>query len=163
MTKSHLVAYYSMTGTTRSIANEVAIALQADAEEIREPHPRRGLAGVLRALFDAITRREPPIETATHNPSDYDLLVLCGPVWAGRFASPVRSYARQHAAKARRVAFVCTEGGRGGEQACAELSRLCARTPEATLVITAEQIEGESHHQAVQDFVAGLLPASPAS
>lgn len=158
MPKPNLVACYSMTGNTRRIADEVTIALQADGEDIRELHPRRGLSGVLRALFDALTRREPPIESIRRDPSDYDLLVLSGPVWAGRLASPVRSYARQHAAKARRIAFMCTEGGRGGEQAFAELSSLCGRTPEATLVITAEQIKNANYHEAVQRFASSLLP-----
>ncbi|MBW4049828.1 MAG: hypothetical protein HIU89_18480 [Proteobacteria bacterium] len=161
MPKPNLVACYSMTGNTRRIADEVTIALQADGEDIREPHPRRGLAGVLRALFDALTRREPPIESIRRDPSDYDLLVLSGPVWAGRLASPVRSYARQRAAKARRIAFMCTEGGRGEAQAFAELSSLCRRTPEATLVITAEQIKNANYHEAVQRFASSLLPAKP--
>ncbi|MFC5525435.1 flavodoxin family protein [Rhodanobacter ginsengisoli] len=162
MTKPNLVAYYSMTGNTRRIVDEVVGALHADAEEIREPHPRHGLGGVLRALFDAITRREPPIEPGRYDPADYDLLVLSGPIWAGRLAAPVRSYARQHAGKARRIAFVCTEGGRGGEQAFAELSSLCGRTPDATLEVTAEQIRNASYREAVQRFASSLPPMKAA-
>ncbi len=161
MTKSNLVAYYSMTGNTRRIVDEVIAALHADGEEIREPQPRHGLGGVLRALFDAITRREPPIEPTRYDPSDYDLLVLSGPIWAGRLASPVRSYARRHAGEARRIAFVCTEGGRGGEQAFAELSSLYGRTPDATLVVTAEQIKNANYREAVQRFVSSLPPMEP--
>ena len=81
MARQILVVYYSMTGHTRRIAEEVVATLNADCEEIREPHPRHGVGGVIRAMFDSITGREPPIEPPQHNPNDYDLLVLGGPVW----------------------------------------------------------------------------------
>lgn len=109
MPKPNLVACYSMTGNTPRIADEVTIALQADGEEIRESHPRHGLVGMLHALFDAITRRQPPIESIRRDPSDYELLVLSGPIWAGRPASPARSHAHQHAAK-RSPNRVCVYG-----------------------------------------------------
>lgn len=35
------------------------------------------------ALFDALRRREPPIEPPVRDPAHYDLLVLGGPVLAG--------------------------------------------------------------------------------
>lgn len=147
-----LIAYYSMGGHTRVIANELRDAIGADVEEIAEPRPRHGPVGVVRALFDAVSRREPPIQPARHEPGRYRLLLIGGPVWAGRMASPVRSYAKQYGSSAPHVAFFCTEGGRGADTAFADLKALCGREPEATLVVDAEHLLPSSHRADLSTF-----------
>lgn len=155
-----LVAYYSMSGNTRKIADEIGAAIGADVEPICEPHPRRGVPGVMRAMVDSLLRRKPPIEPIRKDPAGYDLLILGGPVWAGRIASPARSYASDHGAKAPGVAFFCTEGGRGAEQAFAELESLCRHAPRATLVVDAAHLEPDAHREQLQRFAAAVRPGA---
>lgn len=154
MTTRTLVAYYSMSGNTRVIANEIGNAVDADIEEITEPRQRHGIGGVMRAMVDAVMRREPPIDSANHDPARYDVLLLGGPVWAGRMASPVRTYARRYGTNASHVAFFCTEGGRGAVSAFADLERLCQHAPEATLVVDAEHIAPDAHRCELGQFTA---------
>ena len=161
MSQRNLVAFYSMSGNTRALANEIRDAAHAHLEEIVEPRPRRGLLGVARALFDSLLRREPPIEAAARDPSLYELLILGGPVWAGRIAAPVRSYARKYGSRASRVAFFCTQGGNGADEAFAELAALCGRPPETVLAIPAASLASKSHSSELQRFIAELLPSSP--
>lgn len=151
-----LIAYYSMTGHTRDIATELRRATGADIEEIAEPKPRHGFTGVVRALIDSIARRTPPIVTAHRDPANYDLLLIGGPVWAGRMAAPVRTYAERYGVKAPRVAFFCTEGGSGAEKAFADLEQLCQHRPEATLVIDAAHLPAVEHHAALGQFTQTL-------
>lgn len=154
-----LVCYYSMTGNTRRLAEEIAQATGAPLEEIAEPRPRRGLTGVLRALFDALTRRQPPLLPGRTDPATVDLLLLGGPIWAQRLASPVRTYAARHAGRAPRVAFFCTQGGKGAEAAFAELETLCGHARVAALVVDARHLDRAAHADALRDFVAQLGPA----
>ncbi|MBU6248276.1 MAG: hypothetical protein KGN77_11000 [Xanthomonadaceae bacterium] len=156
MTARILLAYYSMSGHTRELAGELRTALQAEVEEIREPHPRSGAGGIWRSVVDTVLRREPPILAPALDPTGYDLLAIGGPVWVGRMASPLRSYARRMAARAPRLAFFCTEGGRGAEQAFDDLGRLCGRAPEATLVVDARHLRPEQHRESLQRFVRAL-------
>lgn len=156
MASHTLIAYYSMSGNTRNLANEIRNAMQAELEEINEPRPRHGLGGVVRAMFDAVARRMPPILPASHNPSDYDLLVIGGPVWAGRMAAPVRTYAKRYGARAPHVAFFCTEGGRGADTAFAELEELCLKRPEATLVVDAAHLPIVEHAVPLSSFTSSL-------
>lgn len=151
-----LVACYSMTGNTRRLAGEIRAGLgdEAELEMIHEPHERHGAIGILRALFDAITRRKPPVLPVHCLPEHYDLLILGGPIWAGRIASPVRTYALQLGATAPRVAFFCTEGGKGAESAFAELEQLCRRAPRATLVVDHEHLPPEKHRESLAHFVS---------
>jgi hypothetical protein len=154
MNTNALIAYYSMGGHTRAIANELRDATGADIEEIEEPNRRHGPMGAVRALFDAVARREPPIQPIKHEPGRYQVLLIGGPVWAGRMASPVRSFAKRYAASAPHVAFFCTEGGRGAETAFADLKALCGREPEATLVVDADHLLPASHRNDLSTFTA---------
>lgn len=153
-----LVAYYSMSGNTRRIADEIRNATGADIEEIGEIKPRGGVTGAIRALLDALTRRTPPILVADHDPAEYDLLVIGGPVWAGRMASPVRTYAKRYGARATHVAFFCTEDGHGADSAFADLQKLCQRAPDATLAVDAEHLPAIEHHIALNLFTSQISP-----
>lgn len=161
MAQRILIACYSMTGNTLRLAEEIRTAFGADAdlERIAEPRPRHGLYGVLRALFDAVLRREAPISPVDHDPAGYALLILGGPVWAGRLASPVRTYARRHAAAAPRVAFFCTQGGGGADAAFGELGQLCGHAPCATLAVDARHLGAAAHRDALAQFTASARGA----
>jgi flavodoxin len=163
MARRTLVAFYSLSGNTGKLAHEIARQLGAEIESIRDATPRRGAIGMLRSIVDASFRREPPIRPPEKKPMDYDLLVLGGPIWAGRLASPVRTYARRHAAGARRIAFFCTQGGRGADRALAELARLCHMSPSAMLVVDARHLASEDHAADLARFTAALGVAQPPS
>jgi len=154
-----LIAYYSMSGHTRTIANELREATGADVEEIVEPHPRHGFGGMVRAMVDAVARRKPPISPPTHDPADYDVVAIGGPVWAGRMASPVRTYAQQFGGKVPHIVFFCTEGGRGADTAFADLEKICGHAPEATLVVDAAHMPAVEHHAALSRFASRLSAA----
>lgn len=151
---SVLIVYFSMTGRTRPIVKELCRATGADIEEIREPRLRDGLPGVWRALLDAVLRRRTPVLAPIHDPAGYDLVILGGPIWAGRMASPVRAFASQYVKQARRVAFFCTAGGQKADEAFADLQRLCGHAPCATLLLDAKHLEPESHRAELAHFVA---------
>lgn len=154
-----LVVYYSMTGNTRRLAEEIRAAVAGDLEEIREPRPRRGFSGVVRALLDLALRREVPIEPIRHSPSDYALVILGGPVWGGRIAPPVRTYALRHGLQASQVAFFCTMGGRGAESAFAGLAKDCGRDPVATLALDSAHLDPAAHALDLQRFAGSSHPA----
>lgn len=161
MTSRTLIVFYSMGGNTRAIATELRDAIGADVEEIAEKRRRRGFAGTLRALFDAVSRRTPPILAASRDPAQYDLLLLGGPIWAGRMASPVRSYAKRYGKAAARIAFFCTEGGRGADTAFADLQQLCGHAAEATLVVDAAHLPADAHREALRRFAGRMAKPAP--
>ena len=154
MAASILVAYYSMTGRTRAIAKEIGRATGADIEEIREPRMREGVPGLWRALLDALARRRTPILSPHRDPAHYDLVIIGGPIWAGRMGSPVRAFAKQYLGQARQVAFFCTAGGPKADEAFADLQRLCGHAPSATWPVDAKHLEAESHRAELAHFVA---------
>lgn len=154
-----LVVGYSRSGTTLSVAERIAELLGADLELIRERTSRRGILGLLRSGYEALTRKTPPIEEPEHDPSAYDLVVVGTPIWAGRMSSPVRAYLTRMRGSLKRVAFFCTSGGGGHKKALSEMARVAGAKPIATLELTSDQIKRNEYSNALRDFVTALKRA----
>ena len=151
-----LVVYYSRTGNTKLISDEMAVALGADVEELKDRKNRQGCIGYMKSGLDAIRKHRADLEPATHNPADYDLVVLGGPTWASTICTPTRTYAASHKNSLKNVAFLCTAGGaQSAQKDCNALGEVTGRAPVATLALGEKDISGD-HSQAVADFVASL-------
>ena len=103
-----LVVYYSRTGTTRKVAESISHELGSDMEEITENRGRSGIFGFLRSGMEAYTRRIPKINKATHDPTQYDLVLIGSPVWSYNMSSPVRAYIVQNRQGFKAVGFFVT-------------------------------------------------------
>ena len=158
-----LVAYYSRTGTVREVARRLATLLGADLEEIVDPTPRAGSIGFVRSAFEARRRRIPPIAPSSHDPADYELVVIGTPVWASSVSSPVRAYLRHHRGAIRAAAFFCTYGGSGSHQAFAQMQEESGLAPIARMVLRQDDVETVTANLTIDRFAAelGTEPAQP--
>jgi len=145
-----LIVFYSRTGTTRKVAGELKVPLSADVEEIVDHKNRGGPIGFLQSGREAKNEATPEIDTPKMDPSGYDLVVICTPVWASKMASPVRSYLTQMKEKLRRVAFLCTCGNPSGD-VFEGMERLAGK-PAATLVIKAKDMRSGEYAEMVKTF-----------
>jgi hypothetical protein len=91
-----------------------------------------------------------------YDPSDYDIVVLGTPVWAGNMSSPLRSYVAAHKAQMKRVAFFCTQGGSGAEKVFRDLAQLCGQSPLATLAVNDRELNGRTYAQHLERFAAAI-------
>ena len=103
-----LCMYYSRTGATRQAMTEIAQALDAELVELTDGVDRSGARGYLRSGMDAMRRATLPLAPyETERPlSEYRLVILGTPVWAGRCASPVRALLKRRGLELERVAYV---------------------------------------------------------
>jgi flavodoxin len=148
-----LVVCYSRGGTTLEVASRIAERCGADLELIKDRTPRDGLAGWLRSAFEAVLCRQPWIQPPRRAVGDYALVIVGTPVWAGRMASPVRSYLMRQQGRLRRVALFCTHGGRGGDKVLAEMEALCGRRARATLSLAARNLTALGNDVELTTFV----------
>ena len=155
MSNEILVVYYSRSGNTRRLARELAVALDADLAEIFEPRARAGLFGFIRCAFDAWRLRFPPVEVLP-DAARYRTVVLGGPIWIGRLAAPVRSYARELRTRDGALGFFCSLGGSDPRDAFDDLGALCGRAPLATLAVDASHAEPDAHRTELARFVASI-------
>ena len=109
-----LCLYYSRTGKTKQAVEEIAAALDAELVEFTDGEDYSGMGGFLWAGKSAMQRRTLPIEPfETKKPlSEYRLVILGTPVWAGRCASPVRGLLKRRGLELERVAYVLTRAGK---------------------------------------------------
>lgn len=105
-----LCIYYSRTGVTRSVMKEVAESLNAEIVEITDGYDRSGTLGFFMCGLDAMRRGTHRIKPyVTEKPlSDYDMVILGTPVWAGRCSSIIRGFLKRHGLELHRVAYLIT-------------------------------------------------------
>lgn len=151
-----LVVYYSRTGHTRTLAHQIAAALQADLDEIRDEADRHGILGYLRSGSDAWFGRRASLLPPGKPPQAYELVLIGTPVWRASVCSPVRTYLADHAAELKQVAFFATMGGFGGARAFRQMQAACGKAPLATLALAERQLAGESVAAAVAAWAGQL-------
>ena len=121
--KDILVVYYSRTGKTRLVAEQLARLLDADLEEIREEKGRSGVLGFLGAGRDAM-RKAPARLVSEHTRGGRKAVVLGMPVWAWAPPPAARAYLAQCPPAEAKLCAFCTHGGGGGKRLFRALGEL---------------------------------------
>ena len=151
-----LIAYYSLTGTTRKLAQAIADHLKADSEEIIDYNDRSGLWGYFCAGRDAFLKRSTRIGNPSKDPANYDAIIIGTPVWALGITPAVRAYITKYRKSLKKVAFFCSKGGSPNHWAFADLEKLCGKKPVATLELREDELKtGESFHK-IQRFAKSI-------
>ena len=104
--------YYSRTGHTKKAMLEIASELDAEVVELKDAVERSGCKGWLRCGLDAMSRTIPPVSSFETEKalSEYRLVILGTPVWAGRCSSVMRSFLKKHGRKLNAAAYVILRG-----------------------------------------------------
>ena len=132
-----LVVYYSRTGNTKKVGNELAKMLQCDVEEIIDTANRAGPMGFVLSAREGHGRILAKIQPINMDPAKYDMVVIGTPNWDANMSSPIRTYLTENKAKFKNVAFFLTQGPRGGsDRAFKEMEEVSGKKPKATLTIS---------------------------
>lgn len=107
-----LVVYYTRTGNARFVAETVAAEIGADVEEVIDLKKRTGALGFLSGGFDARRGKETEIAPTKKSPSEYDLVIVGTPIWAGRPTPAILTYLKKHDFADKKVAVFFTKGGK---------------------------------------------------
>jgi menaquinone-dependent protoporphyrinogen IX oxidase len=158
-----LVVYFSRTGNTQALAEQIAHACSADLEDIQEGRYHLGAFGYLRALADATRHQEVPIRPSEFDPADYDLVAVGTPIWAWNMASPVRSYLTRHRGLFRNLALFCTYSGAGESKVFSEMQTQCDRHATARLAVRTRDFHHDLYQLQLAHFLEELKTAAVAS
>ncbi|MGH7195023.1 MAG: flavodoxin family protein, partial [Candidatus Saccharimonadales bacterium] len=102
---------------------------------------------------DVLLGRHPAIRDEKIDPTEYDMVVLGASVWIKRLSSPMRTYIGKHKAQFKNIAFFCTYGGQGAENAARQCATLAAKPLKATLAITDNEIEQATYWPKLDEFI----------
>lgn len=112
-----LVVFYSSSGNTRMIAHTIAETLNADEEELKPVKAlnANGIGYVFWGIRQLVTQSKPSLLSLTHNPDDYDLIVIGTPVWSYTITPPIRSFLENYHISGKKIAIFCCHGGGKGK------------------------------------------------
>ena len=148
-----LVAYYSRTNVTKKVGDAIAKSLNADVEEITSKVKYEGKIGYARAGKDAIKEKIIELGDLKYNPSDYDLVYLGAPVWAGMAANPMISYIKQNEGKFNNVKFFATAGSNDFEKIFKQMQDYVGKAPQKTLGLTTKEVKKEEFEEKMNSFI----------
>lgn len=128
-----LVLYYSQTGATQAVAEELSSQLCADIEAIQAETPYDGdfQQTIERSRQEMESGQLPALQPLQANVSDYDLIFLGYPVWFGTCALPVQSLLQTQSFEGKQVVTFCTFGSGGLQSSTADVR---AALPQAEVV-----------------------------
>jgi flavodoxin len=92
-----IVVYYSRKGSNKYLAEKISKSLTCEIEAIR---PR------LNVFILFLMNIHLGIRPLKHNITEYDKVILCGPIWMGKFIPPLRSFIIKYSDSITKLIFV---------------------------------------------------------
>ena len=157
------VLYYSLEGNTRYVVEKITEALYADVIEIRpkKAYPTEGFKKFFHGGKDATMKKSPELEPYSFNADDYEMVVLCTPMWAGTFTPPVRSFLSANNLSHKKVAAaVCCSGGK--TEKCMEQLKEAAGVDQLIAqvrLVDPKSKPSDENEMLLQEFIGKLADA----
>ena len=110
-----LVLYYSQTGTTQTVAEELQKQLGADIERIEAVVPYDGdfQATIQRGGDELRSGEVPELKPIQANLADYDVIFIGYPIWFGTYARPIATLVKENDFAGKTIVPFCTFGSGG--------------------------------------------------
>lgn len=119
-----LVLYYSQTGTTKAVADEIQRQSGADIDSIVavESYGYDYDATIERWIKEREDSVKVAIRSLQTNVNDYDTIYLGFPIWGGTYASPVATWLEDNKLEGKTIITFATFGSGGLESATASVA-----------------------------------------
>ena len=130
-----LVVYYSVSGNVRKAAESYVLRYGGDLLELKCLTNYSGFIGGIRGVISAITKGTPHNEPVTVDFENYDKIVVCGAVWGGSIASPVRAFLLEYGVRLKEVEYLISRGSAKNEytEVFDEMDNLCKKKRTAAI------------------------------
>lgn len=122
-----LIAYFSMSGHTKTIAADIQALTGGELVEIV---PEKEYPGEYQKLTEVAKKEQnsnarPAIRTRLANPGQYDVVFLGYPNWWSSMPMPVYSFIEQNGLNGKTIIPFSTHGGGGLGHSIEDLKKLC--------------------------------------
>ena len=124
-----LVAYFSASGNTASLAKRVAEAAKADLFEIKPVEPYtdadlRWTNPLARCNKEKIGKKDVPVADTVENFAEYEMVLIGFPVWYYGAPNIIETFVKSYDFSGKKVALFATSGGSDIKKAPAKLQPL---------------------------------------
>lgn len=155
-----LVIYYSRTGNTKLVAEELAKEFGADIERLIDKRKRTGPIGFPSASKDAVAKNLTELEPLKVNPDQYDIIIIGTPSWYGNMTPAVRTFITENDLSKKFVAVFGTTNHTGIENTCKQVVELLSiEDYEAvpTLPLRKRDLKDEVLSKKIKEFYASVM------
>lgn len=125
---NNLIVYYSFTQNNEKLAEHLQKLLKCETIKLETVKKRTGFSIFLDLLF----KRTPAVRPIGKSLRDYDHIIFSAPVWAGKIATPLRSFLLDQKNTITSYSFITICGGGNPhqkEKIQEELSSLVQKAP----------------------------------
>ena len=155
------IVYYSMSGNTKYVAEQMASLLQADLIPLvpKKAYPDSGFKKFFWGGKSAVMGEKPKLEPYSFDAASYDLVIFGAPVWAGTFAPPLRTFIAENKdelADKPMAAFFCCSGGPGKVLAKFRAFISCDKLKQELVLIDPKDKPSPDIEEKIQAFCAAL-------
>lgn len=150
---NYIVVYYSWSGNSKSLAEDLAKLVDGKLVEIVPAVPYPDYSATAQRYKEELAAIEdadihPEIETTIESFENYDAVFLCYPLWGSRMSTPTQGFLHKHREKlsGKTLALICSTASSGIEQTVADVRRICpdARLTEALRVYSSQTGQARS-------------------
>jgi hypothetical protein len=108
----NLIVYYSFTSNNEKIAEYLRNQLGCDIARIETIKKRNGFS----ILLDLVFKRKPAIKSIPHYLWNYEHVIFIAPIWAGKVATPLKSFLVREKENIKSYSFITLCGGGNPKQ-----------------------------------------------
>jgi len=129
-TKKILVAYFSQTGNTREIANQIHQNVGGDMFQIEtvNPYPTDYNTLVNQAKKEQEENFRPELATEVKNMDSYEVVFIGYPNWWGTMPMPVFTFLEKYDLSGKTIIPFCTHEGSALGRSVEDITKLCSKS-----------------------------------
>lgn len=122
-----LLAYYSRTGNTQNVANQIHEIVGGDMVKIEtvKAYPTDHDSILAQVIDELYSGYKPALSTVVDNIEKYDLIIIGHPIWWGHMPPPMMTFVSSYDFSGKRIAHFCTYSSSKVTESRSDLVRLC--------------------------------------
>lgn len=152
--KETLIIFYSRTGTTKKIAEEISNYLNSDIEEIIDKKNRTWIIWFLWAGKDAALKKIVEIWETKFDPTNYKNIIIWTPVRDFTMAAAIRTYLTQNCKSLpKNIHFFCTQGSSWDMATFQDMANICWKKPIHTISFTTREVKSDLYRVRLNNFL----------
>lgn len=133
MNKKILIAYFSHSGNTSEIANQIHKSIESNIFEIQSvsPYPSEYNEVVEQAKQELQSGYFPELKTEVEGMESYEVVFIGYPNWWGTIPRPIAAFLSKYDFSGKIIVPFCTHGGSGLARSVTDITKLC---PQSTIL-----------------------------
>lgn len=149
-----LVVYYSKSGNTKEIANQIHTVVGGDIFEIQPmvDYPQEYSQLTKQAKKEISEGYKPALKNKVANIQDYNIIFVGSPCWWSTIAPPVASFLSEYDLSGKKIIPFMTHGGSGLGHSVEDIKK---QLPDST-VVDGQEFRGNNVKNASNDVAQWL-------